>query len=55
MVHRNGLTPAAQVYAPYPAFETGEVFLTRGQASMEIIVQDISGNSRNVLSRLIVE
>jgi hypothetical protein len=55
MVYRNGLEPAARVYAPFPAFEAGEVFLTRGQASMEIIVQDIAGNSRSVLSRMIVE
>jgi hypothetical protein len=55
MVYRNGLTPAARVYAPFPAFETGEVFLTRGQARIEIIVQDVAGNSRSALSRVIVE
>ena len=55
MVYRNGLTPAARVYAPFPAFETGEVFLTRGQARLEIIVQDVAGNSRSALSRVIVE
>jgi hypothetical protein len=55
MVYRNGLAPAKQVYAPFPAFETGEVSLSRGQASVEIIVQDIAGNSRSVISRLIVE
>jgi hypothetical protein len=56
MVNRNGgLSPAKQVYAHFPAFEAGEVSLTRGQASMEIIVQDVAGNSRSVLSRLIVE
>jgi hypothetical protein len=55
MVYRSGLEPAAQVYAPFPAFEIGEAFLTRGQASLEIVVQDIAGNARNVLSRLTVE
>lgn len=55
MVYRNGLSPVTQVYAPFPAFEAGEVFLSRGQASLEIIVQDIAGNSRVTLSRLTVE
>jgi hypothetical protein len=55
MVYRNGLAPAKQVCAPFPAFQAGEVFLTRGQASLEIIAQDIAGNSRSALSRLIVE
>ena len=55
MVYHNGLAPAKQVYSPFPAFELGEVSLTRGQASMEIIVQDIAGNSRSAVSRLIVE
>jgi hypothetical protein len=55
LVYRNGLVPVKQVYAPYPAFEIGEVWLTRGQATLEIIAQDISGNSRNALYRLTVE
>jgi hypothetical protein len=55
MVYRNGLTPARQVYAAYPAFEAGEVSLSRGQASVEIIVQDIAGNQSRSLLRLIVE
>ncbi|GHV95403.1 hypothetical protein AGMMS50293_17230 [Spirochaetia bacterium] len=55
MVYRNGLAPVKQVYAPFPAFEAGEVFLTRGQASLEIIVQDIAGNSRGTITRMIVE
>jgi hypothetical protein len=54
MVYRNGLVPAKQVYSPYPAFEAGEVFLNRGQASLEVIVQDIAGNSRSVITRLMV-
>jgi hypothetical protein len=55
MVHRNGLVPVRQVYAPFPAFEVGEVWFTRGQATLEIIAQDIAGNERNALSRLLVE
>jgi len=55
MVSRNALIPAERVYAPYPAFEAGEVHLSRGQAILEIIVQDIAGNSRNASTRMIVE
>ena len=54
MVYRNGLVPAKQVYANSPAFETAGVFLNRGQVTLEIIVQDIAGNSRSVVNRLIV-
>jgi hypothetical protein len=54
MVSRNGLVPARQVYAVSPAFEVAEVFLTRGQVNLEIIVQDIAGNSRSLLNRLVV-
>jgi hypothetical protein len=55
MVNRNGSVPAKRVYAPYPAFEIGEVQLNRGQANLEIIVQDIAGNSRSTLTRIIVD
>ena len=54
MVSRNSLVPVKQVYANHPAFEAAEVFLTRGQVTLEVIVQDISGASHNVSSRLIV-
>lgn len=54
MISRNGLVSAKQVYSGFPAFEAAEIFLTRGQANMEIIVQDIAGNSRNYVSRLTV-
>jgi len=54
MVYRNGLVSAKQVYANFPAFETAEVFLSRGQINLEIIVQDIAGNSRSVINRLVV-
>jgi hypothetical protein len=54
MVYRTGLVPAKQVYAEFPSFEIAAVVLSRGQATLEIIVQDIAGNSRNSLSRVIV-
>jgi len=54
MVFRNGLVPAKQVYANFPAFEAANIFLSRGQANLEVIVQDISGNSRSYVSRMIV-
>jgi hypothetical protein len=55
MVSRNGQAPAKRVYANYPAFEIGEVQFNRGQANLEIIVQDLAGNSRSTLIRIIVE
>jgi hypothetical protein len=54
MVYRNGLIPARQIYGHYPAFETAEVYLNSGQATLEIIVQDIAGNSRRTLTRMII-
>jgi hypothetical protein len=55
MVYRNGLIPVKDIYAPYPAYEVGEAGFTRGQATLEVIAQDISGNTRNVVYRLVVE
>jgi len=55
MVSRNGQSPAKRVYANYPAFEIGEVQFNRGQANLEVIVQDLAGNSRSTLIRIIVE
>ncbi|MCL2720446.1 MAG: hypothetical protein FWD47_03800 [Treponema sp.] len=54
MVLRNGLVSAKQIYANFPAYEAAEVFLPRGQVTLEIIVQDINGNSSSVVNRLIV-
>jgi hypothetical protein len=54
MVYRNGLVPARQVYSAPGAFEAAEVFLTRSQANVEIIVQDLSGNSSNAVYRLTI-
>jgi len=55
MINRNGLIPAPGVFAHYPSFEAGEVNLSRGQAILEVIVQDIAGNSRSASMRMIVE
>jgi hypothetical protein len=55
MVYRNSLAPARQVYAAFPAFEVADIGFTRGQATLEIIVQDINGNTRNVTYRLQVD
>ncbi|MDR3191574.1 MAG: hypothetical protein LBT87_00750 [Treponema sp.] len=55
MVDRNGLTPVEKVYAPYPAFDVGDVWLTRGQTTLEVIVQDIAGNERSAAVRFTVE
>jgi hypothetical protein len=55
MAYRNGLVPVKQVYTPAPVYEIGELSLTRGQAEIEIIAQDISGNTRNVVFRLQIE
>jgi len=55
MMSRNALIPAERVCASYPAFEAGEVHLSRGQAILEVIVQDIAGNSRSASIRMIVE
>jgi hypothetical protein len=55
MVDRNGLTPVEKVYAPYPAFDVGDIWLTRGQATLEVIVQDIAGNERSAAVRFTVE
>ena len=55
MVYRNGLVPVKQVYAPFPFYETAEVWLSRGQTTLEIISQDIAGNERRIVYRLMVE
>jgi murein DD-endopeptidase MepM/ murein hydrolase activator NlpD len=49
------LVSARQVYAPFPAFEVGSTHFSRGQAILEIIVQDIVGNSRSTVTRVAVE
>ncbi|GHU46047.1 hypothetical protein FACS1894190_18130 [Spirochaetia bacterium] len=55
MLFRGGLISANEVYGPYPLIEAGEVWLNRGSAKLEIIVQDIAGNSRSANYRLNIE
>jgi len=55
LINRGSQVPARRVYAPFPAFEAGEVWLNRGQAILEIIVQDIAGNSSSVVAHIFVE
>jgi hypothetical protein len=55
MVYRNGLVPVKQVYAPVSAYEVGEVWFTRGQATLEVVAADINANSRSVSFKLQVE
>jgi hypothetical protein len=55
LTFRNGLVPVSQIYSPAPSVEAGEAWLTRGQATLEIIVQDASGNARNATYRLFIE
>jgi hypothetical protein len=55
MAYRNSLAPVRQVYAPYPAFEIGDIAFTRGQVTLEIIALDNAQNSRNVIYRLQVD
>jgi hypothetical protein len=54
MVYRNGLVPVKQIYSSFPAYQAAEVFFNRGQVNLEVIVQDIAGNSYSVVSRIIV-
>jgi hypothetical protein len=55
MVYRNGLVPVTQVYDPAPGFEVGEAWLTRGQAVLEILAQDITGNLQSARYQIAVE
>ena len=54
-VYRNGLIPVKQVYAPAPAYEAAEVWLSRGQTTLEIIVQNTQGALRSLVYRFMVE
>jgi len=55
MVYRNGLIPVRQVFAAAPAYAVAEVWFSRGQTTLEIIVQDISGTIRSVTYRFWVD
>jgi hypothetical protein len=54
MIYRNGLNPVRQIYSTFPSYEAANVFLSRGQANLEIIVQDVAGNSRNYINRMYI-
>jgi hypothetical protein len=55
MVYRNGLVPVKQVYVPYPGFEVGELWFTRGQATLEVIARNIQGGARSITFHLQVD
>jgi hypothetical protein len=55
LVNRSGIVPAKQVYALFPFYEAGEAELSRGQATLEVIVQDIAGNVSRSSTRMLVE
>ena len=55
MVYRNGLLPVRQVFAPVPAYVVADVWFSRGQTTLEIIVQDIAGTTRSVTYRFRVD
>ncbi|MDR3161976.1 MAG: hypothetical protein LBU28_10225 [Spirochaetaceae bacterium] len=55
MIYRNGLVPVKEIYGPDPDYEIGEVEFSRGQAAVEVIAQDMAGNTRSVLYRFQVE
>ncbi|MDR2760106.1 MAG: M23 family metallopeptidase [Spirochaetaceae bacterium] len=55
MVYRNSLVPVRQIYSLDPVFEIGEVEFMRGQATLTVIAQDITGNVRNNVYRFLVE
>jgi hypothetical protein len=55
VLSRNGLTPVSAVYAPYPAFDLGEAWFTRGQTTLELIARDVTGNESSSIRRVEVE
>lgn len=54
-MYRNGPAPVKQVYATAPSFEIGEAAFTRGQARLEIVVQDINENTQSAVYFFSVE
>jgi hypothetical protein len=55
LVYRNGMVPTREVYAPFPAVEVGDAWFNRGQVTLEIFAEDVSGNIRSVTYRLQVD
>jgi hypothetical protein len=46
MTYQNSLVPASQVYSLWPSYEVTNIYFSRGQATLEIIVYDTKGNSK---------
>ena len=55
MVSRIGPTPATQAYTASGSFDLGEARLTRGRATIELIVRDSIGNERIAAYTLQIE
>jgi hypothetical protein len=55
LLSRNIPVPVSTVYAPYPAFDLGEAWFTRGQTTLELIARDVRGNESSSIRRLEVE
>jgi len=53
-VQRNGLVPVREVYAVPPGYEAAQLYLNRGQATLQITVQQLSGAARTVVHRFTV-
>lgn len=54
-IYRNGLVPVEQVYAGALGFELGEAVFIRGQAQLEVLVQDADGNVQRAEYHFTVE
>jgi hypothetical protein len=55
MAYRNSLAPAREVYAPYPAFEIGDIAFTQGRVTLEIAAMDSAQNLRTLTYQLQVD
>jgi hypothetical protein len=56
MIYGNGLVPVSRVYSSTPAMDAAaDIRFARGQAGLEIIVQDFNRNTRSASYRLFIE
>jgi hypothetical protein len=55
MAYRNSLAPAREVYAPWPAFEIGDIAFTRGRVTLEITALDRAQNLQTATWQLQVD
>jgi hypothetical protein len=55
MAYRNSLAPAREVYAPYPAFEIGDIVFARGRVTLEVTALDAAQNPRTLAWQLQVD